>query len=73
MCQREHSWLSELSIQMIIQKRITYILKKGKLFGNVTKIKPFVKQLVLKFYTNMSKDIYDRGSLNFDMMEMKGR
>lgn len=37
------------------------ILKKGKLLGYVTKIKSLVKQLVLEYYVNLSKDIQDRG------------
>lgn len=37
------------------------ILKKGKLLGYVTKIKPLVKQLVLEYYVNLSKDIQDWG------------
>lgn len=39
----------------------------------MTKITPFVKQLVLEFYCYLSKDIYDQSSLNYGSMKVRGR
>lgn len=44
---------------------IIEIVKTENLLGLVTNIKPFIKQLVLEFHINLSKDIFDQASLNY--------
>ena len=45
--------------------RTKELLGETNLLGSVSKLPPFVTQIVLGFYVNLSKDIGDPASLNF--------
>ena len=51
---------------------IVELLGETNLLGTVSKLPPFVLQIILKFYVNLSKDMGNVVSLNFQKTAMRG-
>ena len=52
--------------------RIEKLLRETNLLGIVSKSPPFVYQIFLEFYVNLSKDMWNPTSLNFQKMTIRG-
>lgn len=61
-----------LTVEEFEEVGVVELLKKQKLFGTMSKIQPFIKNIVVKFYSNLLKAIKDPRSATFHKVLVRG-